>query len=226
MKDRKLGILVLIFYFIYSYILIYVPLEIFSFDIRKFSVIEKTLYLLIFDLVFILILYFVYRKDLKTDLVDFKANYRSYLDTGFKYWVIALIVMGASNYIIQSFILDGIAANEETVRSMLKDYPIYMMFGTCLYAPFVEELIFRKSIKKIIGFNYGFIFVSALLFGSLHVITSLTSPLDLLYIIPYSSIGFALAFLYYKTKNIWSTITMHFIHNTLFITLQLIVLFL
>lgn len=225
MNKKKLGIIVFLFYFVYTFFLSDIPLDIFNIDLTTISTMEKILYLLLTDLVLILILFLVYRKDFKKDLGDFKLNWRTYLDMGFKYWIVGIAVMGASNFIIQYYVTDGIAANETTVRELIKSFPIYMVFATCFYAPLVEETIFRKSLKDILGYNLIFVFASGFIFGGLHVIGSATSVSDLLFIIPYSSLGVAFAYLYYKTKNIFSSIIMHTIHNTIFVALEIFVLF-
>lgn len=108
-----------------------------------------------------------------------------------------------------------LAENEEAVRSLIDIYPIYMIFQLIIYAPLTEELIFRKSIRNICQNKYIYIFLSGLIFGGLHAISSITTPLDLIYLIPYCSLGFIFAFLYSKTDNIFSTITAHAFHNGL-----------
>ena len=93
-----------------------------------------------------------------------------------------------------------------------------------IYAPITEELIFRKSIKDFISNKWLYVIVSGLLFGGVHVISSLGSDWGFLYLIPYCSLGMVFAHLYYETDNIFSTITIHSIHNTLAILLYLSVL--
>ena len=39
-----------------------------------------------------------------------------------------------------------IAENETAVRSLIDDLPLYMAFSVMIYAPVVEELVFRKFI--------------------------------------------------------------------------------
>ena len=56
----------------------------------------------------------------------------------------------------------------------------------------------------------------------LHIISYITSPIDLVYLIPYSALGIAFALLYHKTNNIFSTITMHAMHNLLAVILYLL----
>ena len=88
-----------------------------------------------------------------------------------------------------------------------------------------DDLLIQKGLKDIIGYNLVFILASGLLFGSMHVLGSANNVSDLLYIIPYSSLGIAFAYLYYKTKNIFSSIVMHMIHNSIFVALEIFVLF-
>ena len=123
-----------------------------------------------------------------------------------------------SNNLISTFFTSASANNEDAVRSLIDLYPKYMLFSVGIYAPFVEELIFRKSIKDIIPTNnkitkYLYIFISGFIFASLHVIGMIKSNYDLLYIIPYLALGISFAALYNKTDNIFSTIVMHSMHN-------------
>ena len=90
-----------------------------------------------------------------------------------------------------------------------------------IYAPLTEEIAFRKSIKDACPNKELYIILSGLIFGGLHVITSLNNPLGFLYLIPYCSLGFVFAYLYQKTDNIFSTITAHSIHNTLALLIYL-----
>ena len=135
----------------------------------------------------------------------------------------------ASYLSITLFFSGAQANNEDAVRNMIDLAPLYMLFSVSIYAPFVEELIFRKSIKdSVLGFGnnkilkYLYILISGLIFSSLHVIGMTNSYLDYLYIIPYFGLGAAFATLYYKTDNIFSSISMHSLHNTVAIILYLV----
>ena len=84
-----------------------------------------------------------------------------------------------------------------------------MFFSVAIYAPFVEEMIFRKSIKDIFSeyndnnlIKYFYIITSGLIFSLLHTMGNATNTLDYLYTIPYLALGISLALTYYKTKNI------------------------
>ena len=100
-------------------------------------------------------------------------------------------------------------------------------FILVIAANFVSHCDASKCIKNYDNYpnkftKYLYIITSGLIFASLHVIGSATSPLDYLYIIPYLSLGLAFSSLYYKTDNIFSTMFIHCIHNTSAILLLLL----
>lgn len=184
-------------------------------DYTNWPPLIKYSYMFICNIVTMIIIMGIYYKTLKNDFKKFfNKNFLNNLETPFKYWLIGFIVMIISNLIL-GIVTKGIAGNEEAVRDLMKQAPIYMAFDICIYAPILEELIFRKSIRDITNKKWLYVLLSGLIFGFLHVIGTLSNPIDLLYLIPYSSVGLAFAYTYYKTNNIYSTITMHFLHNTM-----------
>ena len=70
-----------------------------------------------------------------------------------------------------------------------------------------------------------FILLSGLVFGSMHVIGTCEHLIDLLFIIPYSIPGFIFAYCHVKSKNIFVPISLHLIHNSLMMILQIVLLF-
>lgn len=198
-------------------------LEILGINYNELTDISKIIILLTLDLLLIFLLGFIYRKDLLTETKNFfNKNFLKNIKLSFKYWIIGFTIMAISNYIIAIITNGTLATNEQAVRTLIDQFPLYMAFQVMLYAPITEELIFRKSIKKAITNKYIYILASGLVFGGLHVITSITELIDLLYLIPYCSLGIVFATLYYKTNNIYSTITIHSFHNTLAFTLYLL----
>ena len=129
-----------------------------------------------------------------------------------------------SNSIIIYIFESGMSSNEEAIRDLFKISPLYIYFSSVIYAPIVEELTFRQGIRNIMDKNILFILVSGLLFGGLHVITDVNNLVDLLYIIPYSSLGIVFAYMLYKTDNIFVSMGFHFMHNGILIALQFLIL--
>jgi len=199
-----------------------IPIFLFNIDINSFSPLLKTIYLLSCDITYIVLVYLLYFKSINKDFINFFKNFMNNFEESFKYYFIGLLVMIVSNLIITFLFSEATAGNEEAIRSYLDDYPIYMLFSIAIYAPFIEEIIFRKSIKDIFLakhnnkiLKYLYILSSGLIFVGMHLLGQVTNPLDLLYLIPYSSLGITFALLYYKTDNIFSTISIHCMHNTI-----------
>lgn len=75
--------------------------------------------------------------------------------------------MMISNIIIQ-LIYPSTADNEAAIQNALTIMPIYIAFSSCIFAPFAEEIIFRKSLRKVFNNDVLFIIFSGLLFGLVH----------------------------------------------------------
>lgn len=215
--------MVIIFFFIYEMVIMEL-LKYIGIDTNNLSATSLTGLLFIVDLIEITIFFFVYYNDMKNDINDFKTNFKKYIKFAFKWWLIGLAIMYASNIILY-FIVNTGATNEEIVQEQIKRLPFYMLISTSITAPFTEEVVFRKSIRDIFTNKYLYIIASFLLFGGVHVLSS-NSLLELLYIIPYGTFGAVFAYMYYKTNNIYTSMFIHFIHNFLIVTLSIIQVFL
>lgn len=211
------------FYF-YSYIMLIVIIYIFSIFSSSFYELSSSLQIGIYaliDISYIAIYFLLYKEYLIEKLKDFKTNWNDYLDIGVKWWILGFSIMGLSNLLISLFTPVDLSENEEAIRDLIEIVPIYMLFSISIYAPFIEELLFRKSIYDIIDntkLPYKstiFIIISGFTFGFLHIISSLDSIYGLLHLIPYSALGISFAIIYNKTKNIFVPMLFHFIHNTL-----------
>lgn len=194
----------------------------FGFNYNNLSVSNKIIFLFITNVLFILFLVYIYRSDLKRNWENFWDNPFYILKTAIKYWLIGLAIMIVFNLFISIINGGGIANNEKAVRELLKKAPIYMFFQISIYAPFTEEIIFRKSIRDIFNNPIIYILVSGLVFGGMHVLNDFSDMTDLLYIFSYGSLGCVFAALYNKTDNIFSSMSVHSIHNTLAFLLLLI----
>ena len=209
-------------YFLYEFIIICI-LSILGINISELSFIQKNIYLFTIDIIYLTGIIYVYRKDLKNKFKDFNDNGTNYILKYAPLYLIGVIVMGIANSMLFNITGMEISTNEQNVRTLIKYYPIYMTFSSVIYAPIVEELIFRKTVRKL--FNNGIIFVlmSGILFGLVHVIgTGNESINELLMGIPYIIIGIDIAYIYYKTDNIYTTITLHMIHNLTLLMIQFI----
>ena len=207
----------------------YIPMKLFNIQYDTFSMTMKILYMFFCDLGYMLILFVLYKDKLINDFKKYIKKIGENFELSFKYYFLGVIIMMASNLIITLFFSNATAGNEEAVRNLIDQAPLYMLFSVSLYAPFVEELIFRHSIKDCV-MCYGnnkvtkgiYIFISGFIFAALHILGQTTSYLDYLYLIPYLSLGIAFSALYSKTDNIFSSISMHMLHNTVTVILYFI----
>lgn len=203
---------------LYSYCVVLV-LQHFGIDITTYSNTLKYQIIIGIDLSFMFILFLLYRKTLLKDITLYIKYFIKNISTGTKYWIIGLCIMMLSNIII-SYYFPGGSANEEAVQNIIKQVPIYMVFSTIIYAPFVEELIFRKSIRDIIDNDYLYIIISGLTFGFVHTLAGSTLH-ELIYIIPYGALGSCFAIMHVKTKNIYTSMTFHMIHNAIVVFISI-----
>ncbi len=202
-----------------------IPFQLLGLDPKTLPLWVKTIYLIAYEILILLLITSVFQHTLEKDWKDMKKNHKSYFNTYFKYWFLILFLMMISNGVITLINHGDIANNEQTIRDTFKLAPIYTFFSAVIYAPMTEELIFRQGVRNIIKNNVLFILISGLLFGSMHVIPSYHVPLDLLYILPYSIPGWVFAYILTKSKNIFVPMGLHFIHNGILMSLQFLIYF-
>ena len=219
MKILK-NIFIFISYFIYEYLFLAL-LEKYGINYKNLNYSNKVLIVFIINLIFMIFLLIMYRKEIKKDILDFKTNYKTYLSKNVGLYILGVFLMAISNILLQHFTHLEISGNEESVRSLIDKIPLFMAFSSIIYAPFTEEIIFRKTIKNIIKHKYIFIILSGVIFGVLHI-SDFKDINQILMGIPYIIMGIDFAYIYYRTNNIFTTMTFHLCHNLLLFTLQLI----
>lgn len=175
---------------------------------------DETVISFVSNLLFIMGVVYFYRKMFLDSIKDYKNNVSTYLGKSFKYWGIGLAIMMGTNLFINTVIFPGaIANNEEVNRTYLEMNKVIGFIEVGLLAPIIEELIFRYGIRKMTKHKWIYPTISGLVFGVLHALTGIETPLALLYTIPYGALGFMFAYLYNDTDNILTNISMHSLHN-------------
>lgn len=202
------------------------PFQLLNIDTSLMPTWIKIIYMISYEIIFMVIIAFIFRKKLKKDFNVIKEKHKVYYAECFKYWLLGIAIMMVSNVIISIINNGNIANNEETIRQMMSISPLYIFFSAVLFAPLVEELVFRQGFRYIFSNNILFIFMSAFVFGGLHVFTGMESLVDLLYIIPYGAPGAVFAYMLVKTDNIFVPIGFHFMHNGILVALQILLMFL
>lgn len=176
-----------------------------------------------FTVYFICVLFvpFYLRDDLKKDLDLFKENKK------FLLWYTPLCaVLFAILSLLASVLIEQIVEisnNQKTIETVMHfdgKYP--MIICTVLFAPIVEELIYRKVIfrlfkDKSIVISY---FVSIILFTLPHMLSAPDAKSWLLQVIPYIFSAGLLCAIYHKSKfNIYTCIAAHMLNNIVAVVL-------
>ena len=213
-----------IFYF--SVYLQYIPVKLLNLDVKTLSTSMKVVLSCFSTIILVFIFFLIYRKDLKKEFKIFWKNKEDYMDTGIRYWIIGVLIMFATNIILNFVFKAGGANNEKAVQTLIKSFPLLMLIDAGILSPFNEEIVFRKTLKDIFKNKWLFIIFSFILFGGAHVISSAKTLTDYLYIIPYGTLGASFAYAYYKTDNIFTSISLHMMHNIILILISIATIFL
>jgi len=178
---------------------------------------------IITQLIILVCVYLINKKELHKMWNDFKLNYRSHLKKVYLIWAIGFSAMLISSFLINYVILSEatVSTNETINRTILDAYFIFAIINLCLLAPMIEEIVFRLSFNGIKN-KYIFVAITALLFAFLHVLPDLDN-LRVLFFFPYLALGLTFSLSFIRTKNIFSSIVVHIWHNA--ITLILLFLF-
>lgn len=224
MKDRDINLLkfsVILFLFLNSKNILLLLNKI----IKVNGIIEISL-----SFIISLVAYLLYKKDLKKELIKFKKKKKEYIKLTFKLFSVLLAVkfIAAVIIVILSEILNislVISENQEIINDILKVNPLYIFIAAVIIAPFLEEVIFRLGVRKVIKNNYLFIIISGLIFGLLHVFpTTVGLTKALIDGINYVTIGLLFSYFYVKHKNIYIIILLHGVNNLFGVLASLFVL--
>ena len=203
-----------------------VAIAIIFISITVFSLLEyyfpnfKTLIGLIYYFLNITLLFFLFRKRLKRDFVFLHKNFKNYLRFIIKNQIIMFVVFTMISYLITIILRNP---SSSLNQQELEKLPILMLvFVAIVYAPFVEELLFRGSIRRIIKNDTFFVIISGIVFGLLHTIGEASLVETILIGLPYIFCGGYFAYMYVKTENICVPMICHFIHNTYAVLLLLL----
>ncbi len=170
----------------------------------------KNILLLIPSLIILGTLIWLNKGLFKDKYNKFKKDFNKNKNFIFSNYIAGLIAMMVLNNIIAIF-TQNMAVNEELNRQALKVLPIYSLVTVVFTGPICEEIAFRGSFKAAIKNKYVYYILTSFLFGFIHVVFNG----DFIYTLPYGALGFFLARIYYETDNIYNSIFIHAMHNTL-----------
>ncbi len=187
-------------------------------DVKKYyttasAIGNLTIYILLFALFVTL-----YRKTFKDDfkkLQDNSSKIAKYIPLGF---LLAFGLQMIFSMITSPLLQDQVSENQQQINAILfssSGNGIMMIIAAVIFGPVVEELIFRKSIFKLIPNDYLAIAISSIVFGLIHTLTSGYNITQLiLHTIPYAACGVGLGYAYFKSDhNIYVSTTIHMLMN-------------
>ena len=214
-KEKILGIVLAIIYFSQFIIHRFIPL-----DLPVIVNIGITIGLYFIILISVIL---IFKDRYKRDIKLFKNNfgaYFSFITPRFAILYIIFIIISLISIIIAG---QGVSKNQ----AALEELPLWFSFpAAVLWAPIVEEALFRGVLRRFIKNNIIFIIISALIFGLLHTIgneSTLFSTIIMAF--PYMTLGAFLAYIYTKTENICTNTFCHFFQNLLAMTLSTLLFF-
>ena len=161
----------------------------------------------------IIFLFSLYFKDLKREAKIYFSEFGKNFSKSIKYYIVGIIAMIIFNLLISIIVNKGVSDNENLVREMLFKSPVFTMLSIIIVAPLSEELIFRKSLQPLVKNKWIYATLCGLLFGGAHLLAGEFVISDLLYLLPYGSLGFVFALMDYETKSTWTSIIIHALHN-------------
>lgn len=173
---------------------------------------ESISYLLSY-LISCVILFIINHKDLIKDFKAIKSDYHGKIINIIIFTFILICLMYLSNYILYS--LSGrLATNEETARKLFYSSPILMGISIGIFGPIFEELVARYPYRDIKISSILKMILYSSLFAVLHI-SNVKDIYDFLYIIPYLFLSLAFSYSFYKTNNIYGSIFVHIINNSI-----------
>ena len=158
------------------------------------------------------------REEIINDIKDFKAN----IGRHFAIIAISFGVMLACGYIVNivyaSLGDEGESANESIIKILLNGSGNWLMIlSVAIFAPIVEEIIFRKLLFATVEEKFKWppvvaIILSALIFSLIHV----TDLASIKYIFQYIALALPMCLCYHFSKNnICTVVCVHMINNIL-----------
>lgn len=109
------------------------------------------------------------------------------------------------------------SANQEMIEMMTEIAPFQMIVSSVFLAPVLEELVFRVGIFQALYENHRILAygLSSLAFGSVHIVSGLFAGdlTQLLFLIPYSTLGAVFCYLYEKKETIFVPMLVHGANN-------------
>ena len=165
---------------------------------------------ILFYIVMIMLCILVFRKKYSSDFKIFKDNFKKYMN-----FILPKMAIFYLFFFVVSLVSIFLAKSTAENQNIVEQLPLFLSIPLAvIYAPIVEETLFRGTFRRFIPNDKVFILVSGIIFGLLHTIFSETTTFKVIILsFPYGFMGGFLAYIYVKTNNMMSNITCHALNN-------------
>ena len=159
------------------------------------------------------------RKVLRYGWEKYTDSFRDNMKTIMRSQIFIMAVMAVISIIIMKLGIGG-SYNQDQISGLVRRNPYLYTLMATVFAPFVEEIVFRGCIYRRIeasGHKYLGFLISSLIFGLIHVITPLLQGdwSQGIYIIVYGSLGMVMCHVYEKTDSLFCSILLHMLNNAI-----------
>lgn len=150
------------------------------------------------------------------------GRFREHTLSNLKMSAYLVIVILAVNMVLSLLIglltQTGNSVNQEEIRNASTVLPLMTILSTCVFAPIIEETVFRAGAFSCLRGKMGFwiaALISSILFGSIHIVDSLLAGnlVDVSYLLVYAGIGMVLAYGYEKSSSCMVPCVVHAANN-------------
>ena len=214
-------LIVLIVYFTYNLII--------SALLKVIGLTDSVISVFVADIIFLIGIIILYRKDIAQDFKNF--NKESKIPKRLlviAFWVVMIFVVNLVGGLVVGIFTDISPkdSNTSSLYSLSQISFIYTIFKTLIFSTIAEELVFKKSISKIINNKVWFVILSSTFYAIANVLYSdLTAATVWADAFGYFVIYLTTSIMYVKHKdNIFLVMIVKFIYNLIPLAIMLKVL--
>jgi len=222
MKDKTIKIFNLLFVLLVFFNLgnlFFIGFTYLGFDITSFDYTDMAYANMLMNIIMGGLILVTYGRILSKDWLSFRQDLKKNLMTCFNLFllVFGIKVVAAIATSILAFLL-GIdfiqSENQDILDALAGAAPMMMLLSSVIFAPIIEETIFRMGFKQVFSRKYVFIIISGLVFGLMHIFPTDLSLIEaLVQGLVYVAMGLCLAWIYENKQNIYFVIIVHAFNN-------------
>ena len=178
---------------------------------------KNTILLAGFYLLNFIICFYFFKDEIINGFKQLKKHFQAYLS----FMLPRIGIMYVIYMIISVIVIYGLKLGMPENQQAVNELPFYVSLPLAvIWAPIVEESLFRGCLRRLVKNDVIFIILSGFIFGIIHTLGEPSVFRIFALMIPYSTIGASLAYIYTKTNNITTTMTWHSAHNFFTLVLQ------